>query len=146
MTKTSRLGEAISPERDFGLLKTHKTLPGWEVALNMRNSNTISPRRASLTWARVRVAQTQSTSLERDALLATRFASLLISPRRAWLVWAKIAGPYIDYARNNSHPIPISIPIHIRLVYTYFNNIYAQFKPHLVPKTPSTHCYIISNA
>jgi len=35
MVTTSRLGEATSPGRDPGLLKTHKPSPRREIALNM---------------------------------------------------------------------------------------------------------------
>jgi len=112
MTVTSRLGEAVSPERDPSSLKTQKSSPGREVALNTRNPNTISLRRTSLAWVRVCVAQTPSSSPERGAQVATKYATLLISPGRAKLAWARNADYFTDHARDSLQPCSIRTTKH----------------------------------
>jgi len=115
MTTTSRLGEVVSPGRDPGSLKTHKTPRLDEKSRSTRaNFITISLRRTSLAWASVCVAQTQSSSTEREAHVATGFASLLISPRWAELVWARNADFYTDHALNSPQPCLIPTTRHTK--------------------------------
>jgi len=66
MITTSRLGEAISLGRDPGSLKTHKTLAWTRSRAQHAQLLPFSLRRTSLAWARVCVAQNQSSSLGQE--------------------------------------------------------------------------------
>ena len=116
MTKTSRLGESLSPRRESSSPKPTRPSPGREFALKMRNSLAISLRRTSLAWARAYVAQNPFTSLERDARMAIGYATLLIPPRRAKLAWARIADFLTDRALNSLQPWPIRTTNHTKQI------------------------------